>query len=233
MEVDDPKPEDNIPALKEVAKNVMEMAQSRVSEENLSENGVTVKQNGASALDSNGGSRLNGTNISEKAEESEEEMAVEEDHNGAAASLSEQAAAAAEPGAESDKDDMEVQTINDQSPVEAPSTAEDISPRRSGRKKTPTKYQELLMKEMEESSEEEIEEVEEIKDDDSDIQEIEAEDPLDSNGGVTITPKDSSKKPNVVTIDDLKTLQKLATSAIGLQQFMCTVVKLFELWYCN
>jgi len=213
MEVDDPKPEDNIPALKEVAKNVMEMAQSRVSEENLSENGVTVKQNGASALDSNGGSRLNGTNISEKAEESEEEMAVEEDHNGAAASLSEQAAAAAEPGAESDKDDMEVQTINDQSPVEAPSTAEDISPRRSGRKKTPTKYQELLMKEMEESSEEEIEEVEEIKDDDSDIQEIEAEDPLDSNGGVTITPKDSSKKPNVVTIDDLKTLQKLATSA--------------------
>ena len=69
------------------------------------------------------------------------------------------------------------------------------------------------MKEMEESSEEEIEEVEEIKDDDSDIQEIEAEDPLDSNGGVTITPKDSSKKPNVVTIDDLKTLQKLATSA--------------------
>merc|ERR1712211_128730 len=33
--------------------------------------------------------------------------------------------------------------------------------------------------------------------------------------GVTITPKNmnGSKKPNVVTIDDLKTLQKLATTA--------------------
>merc|ERR1712227_571413 len=60
----------------------------------------------------------------------------------------------------------------------------------------------------------EIEEVEEIKDDDSDIQEIEADDPLDEDSeSVTITPKNSQKKPNVVTIDDLKTLQKLATTA--------------------
>merc|ERR1711915_391242 len=61
----------------------------------------------------------------------------------------------------------------------------------------------ILEKEKEESSEEEIEEVEEIKDDD----------PLSGGDSVTITPKNSSKKPNVVTIDDLKTLQKLATSA--------------------
>merc|ERR1711936_1564668 len=87
--------------------------------------------------------------------------------------------------------------------------------RRSSRKKTPTKYHELLIKEMEESpSEEEIEEVEEIKDDDSDIQEIEAEDPLGGESSLTITPKNANtKKPNVVTIDDLKTLQRLATSA--------------------
>merc|ERR1719474_2259402 len=92
---------------------------------------------------------------------------------------------------------------------------EDI--RRSGRKKTPTKYHELLINElaleaMEDASEEEIEDVEEVKDDDSDIQEVEPEDPL--NHSVSITPKNSGeKKPNVVTIDDLKTLQRLATSA--------------------
>merc|ERR1719369_841563 len=68
---------------------------------------------------------------------------------------------------------------------------------------------------MESPSEEEIEEVEEIKDDDSDIQEIEAEDPLGGgDSSLSITPKNSKdKKPNVVTIDDLKTLQRLATSA--------------------
>merc|ERR1719318_1735945 len=96
-----------------------------------------------------------------------------------------------------------------------PVREEDI--RRSGRKKTPTKYHELLINElaleaMEDASEEEIEEVEEVKDDDSDIQEVEPEDPL--NHSVSITPKNSGeKKPNVVTIDDLKTLQRLATSA--------------------
>merc|ERR1719318_1559594 len=87
-----------------------------------------------------------------------------------------------------------------------PIREEDI--RRSGRKKTPTKYHELLINEMaleamEEASEDEIEAVEEVKDDDSDIQEV-----------VSITSKNSEdKKPNVVTIDDLKTLQRLATSA--------------------
>merc|ERR1711936_339015 len=85
--------------------------------------------------------------------------------------------------------------------------------RRSSRKKTPTKYQDEFKQTENDSSEVEIEEAEEIKDDDSDIQEAEAEDPLGGDGSVTITPKNSQKKPNVVTIDDLKTLQKLATSA--------------------
>jgi len=118
-------------------------------------------------------------------------------------------------------DDKEVETIIDtpqkktpkkkiEEPIEEPL-------RRSSRKKTPTKYHEMLIKEMEmeSPSEEEIEEVEEIKDDDSDIQEIEAEDPLGGgDSALSITPKNSKdKKPNVVTIDDLKTLQRLATSA--------------------
>jgi len=94
---------------------------------------------------------------------------------------------------------------------------EDSPPvRRSGRKKTPTKYAELE-KEIDfvEEIDNDIMEVEEIKDDDSDIQEVEPEDPL---GGASIsitksTKATSGKKPNVVTIDDLKTLQRLATSA--------------------
>jgi len=119
----------------------------------------------------------------------------------------------------SNSDDKEVETINDsplkKTPTKKKDDASDEPLRRSSRKKTPTKYHELLIKEMEESpSEEEIEEVEEIKDDDSDIQEIEAEDPLGGESSLTITPKNpSGKKPNVVTIDDLKTLQRLATSA--------------------
>jgi len=85
--------------------------------------------------------------------------------------------------------------------------------RRSSRKKTPTKYAELE-KDIDFVEEAEIE-VEEIRDDDSDIQEVEPEDPL---GGATIsitksTKSNSGKKPSVVTIDDLKTLQLLATSA--------------------
>lgn len=117
-------------------------------------------------------------------------------------------------------DDKEVETINDsplkKTPTKKKDSLEDEPLRRSSRKKTPTKYHELLIKEMEmeSPSEEEIEEVEEIKDDDSDIQEIEAEDPLGGESSLTITPKNpNTKRPNVVTIDDLKTLQRLATSA--------------------
>merc|ERR1711974_518579 len=90
-----------------------------------------------------------------------------------------------------------------------PIREEDI--RRSGRKKTPTKYHELLINELALEAMEDAS-VEEVEDDDSDIQEVEQEDPL--NHSVSITPKNSGeKKPNVVTIDDLKTLQRLATSA--------------------
>jgi len=89
--------------------------------------------------------------------------------------------------------------------------------RRSGRKKSPKKYQELLLKEIESiEAEESEEEVEEVRDDDSDVQEIDAEDPLAADTGMSESSSKKEgevKKPNVVTIDDLKTLQRLATSA--------------------
>ena len=95
---------------------------------------------------------------------------------------------------------------------------DDAGLRRSSRKKTPTKYAEMEMGEEAEL----IEEIEEIRDDDSDIVEVDAEDPLTTpttaSISITKSTKSSSagggaKKPNVVTIDDLKTLQLLATSA--------------------
>merc|ERR1719319_1435081 len=95
--------------------------------------------------------------------------------------------------------------------------------RRSSRKKTPTKYHEIMERELQELSDRgdfEVEEVvddgvEEIKDDDSDIQEVEAEDPLGNEDPFASSKSKSPNKdkPNVVTIDDLRTLQKLATSA--------------------
>jgi len=93
---------------------------------------------------------------------------------------------------------------------------EDSPPlRRSSRKKTPTKYAEL---EKDVDMVEEIREIPQTVDDDgddSDIQEVEPEDPLGSASiSITKSTKSSgSKKPNVVTIDDLRTLQRLATSA--------------------
>jgi hypothetical protein len=86
--------------------------------------------------------------------------------------------------------------------------------RRSSRKKTPTKYAELE-KDIEFVVEDNDMDIQEIRDDDSDIQEVEPDDPL---GGATIsitksTKSNAGKKPSVVTIDDLKTLQRLATSA--------------------
>merc|ERR1711973_637907 len=96
-------------------------------------------------------------------------------------------------------------------------TLDDAGLRRSSRKKTPTKYAE-----MEGDYDMAVEEIEEIKDDDSDIAEVEndpLEDPLmttPSTASISITKSTktgSGKKPSVVTIDDLKTLQLLATSA--------------------
>ena len=54
------------------------------------------------------------------------------------------------------------------------------------------------------------EDVEDEEDSDSDIMEVEAEDPL-SGGGAASAEKKST--PNVVTIDDVKTLQRLANNA--------------------
>lgn len=99
-------------------------------------------------------------------------------------------------------------------------TLDDAGLRRSSRKKTPTKYAEMEKDyDMAVEEAELIEEIEEIRDDDSDIVEVDAEDPLTTptTASISITKSTKSsggaKKPNVVTIDDLKTLQLLATSA--------------------
>ena len=206
MEVDTPQPTD-IAALKEVAKEKLEQSESEAKSDNTSDNDDKV--NGDSAA-TNGDS--NGSNgDSHDSEEDGEEAEVEAPGDGEQSENG---------GKSPSKEDEEVETITSSpmktTPKKGDNPDPDVSPRRSGRKKTPTKYQELLEAEKE-SSEEEIEEVEEIKDDDSDIQEVEAdENPLTAGGSVTITPKNSAasqKKPNVVTIDDLKTLQKLATTA--------------------
>ena len=194
MEVKGQKTTD-ISSLKEAAKDKLENSASDSDSQNGDKvNGVSMNGNG------------NGSEDHEEDEDMEAEEAEVEPPNG------EQS----ENGDNNHEDgDSEVEAINS-TPKNSPKKGDTDEPRRSGRKKTPTKYQELLEKEreVEESSEEEIEEVEEIRDDDSDIQEIEADDPLTGDSSVTITPKNSnSKKPNVVTIDDLKTLQKLATSA--------------------
>ena len=55
-----------------------------------------------------------------------------------------------------------------------------------------------------------VEDEEDVDDSDSDIMEVEAEDPL-SGGGAAGMEKKSA--PNVVTIDDVKTLQRLANNA--------------------
>ena len=99
-------------------------------------------------------------------------------------------------------------------------TLDDTPLRRSSRKKTPTKYADMedqYDQAVEEVSEL-VQDIEEIADDDSDIMEVENDDPLTTPSMASIsitksTKSSSGKRPNVVTIDDLKTLQLLATSA--------------------
>ena len=57
---------------------------------------------------------------------------------------------------------------------------------------------------------EDLEDEEDVDDSDSDIMEVEAEDPLSGGGAAGIEKKSA---PNVVTIDDVKTLQRLANNA--------------------
>ena len=239
----------DIPAMKEVAKEVMESISSEVngksSEQSLngengalqgSENGTKeVLEEETSLEEQDDDARDKKTNQNGDLNSHEDDQAEEDgnsDTNGGETSKSgeeeaggkedkseEQNEEGGPSPTESEKDEISAPSSPTKSPKKKkekePIRDEDI--RRSGRKKTPTKYHELLINElaleaMEDASEEEIEDVEEVKDDDSDIQEVEQEDPL--NHSVSITPKNSGeKKPNVVTIDDLKTLQRLATSA--------------------
>lgn len=68
--------------------------------------------------------------------------------------------------------------------------------------------------------------VEDEEDSDSDVMEVEAEDPL-SGGGAAGAEKKST--PNVVTIDDVKTLQRLANNAKKqVRKENITVTNLFE-----
>ena len=57
---------------------------------------------------------------------------------------------------------------------------------------------------------EDVEDEEIVEDSDSDIMEVEAEDPLSGGDATGIEKKPA---PNVVTIDDVKTLQMLANNA--------------------
>ena len=233
----------DIPALKEAAKEVMETISSEVNgntgnkvnggggEASELQNGK-VEENGRDEEeaveevtghgDGNGGEKVTQNGVVHEEEEEDHKKEGEEESNG---SSTEKEAVSKEKEVDDDQtEDKEKEEKDDDktAPAKAspkkrkekePVKEEDI--RRSGRKKTPTKYHELLINEMaleamEDASDEEM--VEEVKDDDSDIQEVSPEDPLDNS--VSVTPKNSGqKKPNVVTIDDLKTLQRLATSA--------------------
>ncbi|XP_059089680.1 MOG interacting and ectopic P-granules protein 1-like isoform X2 [Tigriopus californicus] len=87
----------------------------------------------------------------------------------------------------------------------------------SSRRKSPQKIRPDLeedeedMDEVEDASSDEVEEIQDDDDDDSDIMEVDAEDPL-GEGEVNNDPSVSGGS-NVVTIDDLKTIQRLASSA--------------------
>ena len=131
-----------------------------------------------------------------------------------------------------DEDDDEIEEIEDVEPGEAddeetgpsqevsetdersnspqvigtvPGTAA-ISSRSPNKRKAPLEMREIeevVSDDDEDEDEDSDDDVEEVKDDDdSDIMEVEAEDPLKKN----------QQTPNVVTIDDVKTLQKLAAA---------------------
>ena len=238
-----PMMDKDIPAMKEVAKEVMETISSEVNGKNSvngelangglggSENGKEEEEEESSPEEQDDGDERTNQNgdLDSHDDNQGEEEGGNSDANGGETSKSGGEGADDEEEGKSEEQDEEGEVKESDeisapsSPTKSPKKKKEKEPireediRRSGRKKTPTKYHELLINElaleaMEDASEEEIEDVEEVKDDDSDIQEVEPEDPL--NHSVSITPKNSGeKKPNVVTIDDLKTLQRLATSA--------------------
>ena len=100
-----------------------------------------------------------------------------------------------------------------------PSTLSQVISQQGGRSPHKRKAP-IQVRDIEEiDSDDESNDVEEVQDDDdvedeedsdSDVMEVEAEDPL-SGGGAAGAEKKST--PNVVTIDDVKTLQRLANNA--------------------
>ena len=237
-----PMMNNDIPAMKEVAKEVMQSISSEVNGKSsditngeMTNGGLESSENGnkgaggeSSSEEQDGADEVvkqNGDVNSHKDSEEEEVEEGDSEANGNKQSKEleegdgeeDKERSEEDGGKDGDKNELSAPSSPSKSPKKKKEPVKDEDIRRSGRKKTPTKYHELLINElaleaMEDASEEEIEDVEEVKDDDSDIQEVEPEDPL--NHSVSITPKNSGeKKPNVVTIDDLKTLQRLATSA--------------------
>ena len=237
-----PMMNNDIPAMKEVAKEVMQSISSEVNGKSsditngeMTNGGLESSENGnkgaggeSSSEEQDGAEEVvkqNGDVNSHKDSEEEEVEEGDSEANGNKQSKEleegdgeeDKERSEEDGGKDGDKNELSAPSSPSKSPKKKKEPVKDEDIRRSGRKKTPTKYHELLINElaleaMEDASEEEIEDVEEVKDDDSDIQEVEPEDPL--NHSVSITPKNpGEKKPNVVTIDDLKTLQRLATSA--------------------
>jgi len=233
----------DIPAMKEAAKEVMENISSEVIGKNgdTMVNGTNIVQNGSTengndedmlshsqvddtkeVINQNGDASSHEVNAEDEATDTVEPIEIDkngENNTEVGDNVSEKVTKdeAVKLGDDKDAKKGSEGSTATQSTKPSPKKRKEKEPireediRRSGRKKTPTKYHELLINEMaleamEDASEEEIEDVEEVKDDDSDIQEV------DENGSVSISSK-GCKKPNVVTIDDLKTLQRLATSA--------------------
>jgi hypothetical protein len=156
-------------------------------------------------------------------EEEEEEMMRYEENGGADSNSAIEL---------NDDDDEEVEEIDAEE-----GGAAKVNGERTSRRKSPVRLREI--EEVADSEEEEVEEdedsndVEEVKDDDddSDVMEVEAEDPLSGNRSASAQPQQQQKeqpaskslhiptskatvtKPNVVTIDDVKTLHKLAAQS--------------------
>ncbi len=139
-----------------------------------------------------------------------------------------------------DEDDDEVEEIDgDEQPkmVNGAATGPPGAGERTSRRKSPVRLREI--EEVNDSEDDDSNDVEEVKDDDSDVMEVEAEDPLGASAapaakssGASSTSSSSasssrppstsvvtsSSKPNVVTIDDVKTLHKLAASTAALKR---------------
>ena len=186
------KPEDDVAALKETAKEKLAMNGGESTEDSLMSNGHEEGENGTESENGNG----NGHGKSSEAnteDESDEIEAMEADDDVIEESGSQ---TNSEEPEEVDADDVEAEEL------EAEEIVEDV-----------------------EDDEDDDDEVQEVKDDssDSDVMEVEAEDPLEASSEDAVEATEAKitssltstevKKPQVVTIDDPKQLQALASSA--------------------